>query len=153
MAVRISGSFDTARPRAEVFTRLTQPAWVVEALDFPAPSEMRDDEAVVHGEVGFGPLHGHIEIHVRIVERDADRRAVYRGWGEGLGSKLDLEASFQLTDTATNGGTHVEWVGEADIRGPMAGIASGPFQPLSRRNFDHLQRALDADLVHPTSAT
>jgi carbon monoxide dehydrogenase subunit G len=119
---------------------LTDPGWLVQALDFPAPTTVNGDECVVKGDVGFGPLRGAIEIHVRLAERQASQRATYHGWGEGLGSRLTLHASFELTD-AEGGGTQVEWTGSADIQGPM-GPAANAFHPLSRHNFDHLQRQL-----------
>jgi carbon monoxide dehydrogenase subunit G len=86
-----------------------------------------------------------MEIHIRIVERHQNERAVYTGWGNGLGSNLTLEAGFGLTERADGGGTHVDWYGEANIDGPVAPLASSLFHPLSQRNFDHLQHALETD--------
>ncbi len=105
---------------------------------------------MVRGEVGIGPARGAIEIHLRIADRSEDERAVYTGWGDGPGSKLTLEASFQLTD-ATAGGTHVDWSGEAAIDGSVASIASNLFQPLSGRNFDHLKQSLETDSSQPNA--
>lgn len=137
-----NGSFHTQRSRAYVFSRLTDPAWLVRALDFPSPSSVTPDGCVVKGDVGFGPLHGSIEIHIQIAERDQDARAVYRGWGSGVGSQLTLEAAFDLSD-AQAGGTTVVWSGSAAIDGPMSSVADTLFRPLSRRNFEHLQQELE----------
>lgn len=142
--MRISGSFDTRQTPHDVYLHLTDPRWVVEALDFPSPSSASADECVVQGDVGIGPLRGNMEIHVRIVEREQDRRAVYAGSGTGLGSSLTLRASFELAP-GDNGGTHVDWAGDAEISGPLGPVASGVFQPLSRRNFEHLMRSLDTE--------
>lgn len=142
--MRINGSFDTRHSRQHVYARLSDPPWLVPALDFPAPRPGPDGDYVIHGDVGIGPAHGAMEVHVRITESQPDQRAAYTGWGSGLGSTVSLEASFQLSD-ASGGGTHVEWTGEADLEGPVVSIASNIFQPLSKRNFEHLQHALDAE--------
>lgn len=142
--MRISGSFDTRQAREQVYARLTDPAWLVAALDYPTPVSASGDECLVRGDVGLGPLRGSMEIHLRITERHDNQEAVYTGWGSGLGSKLKLEASFRLAPRG-DVGTHVDWSGEADIDGPVGPIASNLFQPLSRRNFDHLKQSLESD--------
>jgi carbon monoxide dehydrogenase subunit G len=146
--VQITGEFDTRKDRRQVYLRLIDPAWLVEALDFPAPAIASNDECVVKGEVGFGPLRGAIEIHVRVADRKDRERAAYTGWGEGLGSRLTLKASFELSDNA-DGGTHVAWEGQADITGPVGPVADTAFHPLSRHNFEHLRHALDDDHLSP----
>jgi carbon monoxide dehydrogenase subunit G len=87
-------------------------------------------------------LHGTIEIHLQIVERKEQSRAVYHGWGTGPGSHLTLDAAFDVSD-AQGGGTDVVWSGSAAIEGPVASVADTLFRPLSSRNFEHLQRELD----------
>lgn len=142
-SVRITGNFDTHQKRQHVYARLTDPQWLIQALDYPAPATSDGEHFSVRGDVGIGPVRGAIEIHFQISDRRENERAVYRGWGSGLGSRLTLEASFRLADGQL-GGTHVEWVGAADIDGQVASLASNLFQPLSERNFQHLKRSLDA---------
>jgi carbon monoxide dehydrogenase subunit G len=139
--VKINGSFETSRGRPDVYDRLTDPSWLVQALDYPAPRESSADECTVHGDVGIGPWRGPIEIHLRIAGRQTNERATYRGWGQGLGSRLSLQASFHLQDTQSRG-TRVEWSAEATIDGPVGTLANGLFHPLAESNFEHLKLAL-----------
>lgn len=144
--MRIEGSFTVPAPRSEVYQFLTDPQRLVAGLPDIERSQMEGAGAFsVVARVGVGPMRGSLELRLRLTESEAERRAVYHGQGKGMGSTVELETGFALSDTPAQG-TEVGWYGEAKIGGRLASVGGGLLEPLAKKNIarfvDAVRRAL-----------
>jgi uncharacterized protein len=143
--MKLRGSFEVPGSRPEIYAFLTDPRQVAEVLPDARVTEARPDGFSVDARVGVGPMRGTMSTRLDIVERVPEQQAVYRGQGRGLGSVVDLTASFRLEEAA-GGGTTVEWDGEANVSGRLASVAGGMLEPLARKNIERFIGAVQARL-------
>jgi carbon monoxide dehydrogenase subunit G len=132
--VKLSGSFEVPGNREQVYSFLTDPEKVVASLPDVQSSEVQADGFTVEARVGVGPMRGTMKVHLDIVEREPNQRAVYQGQGKGLGSTVDLTAAFDLREAAS--GTAVDWSGDARIGGRLTSVAGGMLEPLAKKNLE-----------------
>ena len=144
--MKLAGSFEVRRSRAEVYAFLTDPARLAPVLPDSRPTDVRADGFTVEARVGAGPVRGTMTTRLDLAERAPNERAVYRGQAKGLGSVVDLEAGFSLGDAA-GGGTSVQWMGDARVSGRLASVTAGMLEPLARRNLDRFISAVRAKLA------
>lgn len=148
--MKLHGSFDSDRSRQAVYETLTDPRQMLRSFPDVKLTGVTDGGFTASTQVGLGPVSEPVEIHFTIAQRQEGQSAVYRGEGEGLGSHLNLDASFQLSDRQGQPGTHVEWSGEADIDGPLGSMADGALQDVVQQDIQNMLKSLDQSA--PTSA-
>jgi carbon monoxide dehydrogenase subunit G len=139
--MKLSGSFDVSGGREEVYGFLTDPKRLVAALPDIESSTVEENGFTVDARVGVGPMRGTMKMRLEMIERAPNERAVYRGRGSGLGSTVDLTASFELRDGAGTG-TTVDWSGDARIGGRLASVAGGLLEPLAKKNLERFVGAV-----------
>ena len=72
-------------------------------------------------KVGVGPVRGNFKMKVELVPADSKRRIDMKISGGGFGSTVDLTSGADLVD-AGDGTTLLKWSGQAEARGPVAGV-------------------------------
>jgi hypothetical protein len=70
--------------------------------------------------VGVGPVRGRFRLKFELQPDPASRRMHMKISGGGLGSALDLDAGADIVPA--DGGTLLNWSGEAVMRGPVAAV-------------------------------
>jgi carbon monoxide dehydrogenase subunit G len=145
--MKLQGAFDVPGNPPEVYAFLTDPGQVAAVLPDARVTEVRPDGFSVDARVGVGPMRGTMSTRLDMIERLPGQRAVYRGQARGLGSVVDLTASFRL-ETSAGGGTTVEWGGEANVSGRLASVAGGMLEPLARKNIERFINAVQDRLRH-----
>ena len=141
MIVRQSGEFEVEQGPQEVFALLSDPSRFGPLLPgFEGVETGGDDEWILKLRVGVSHLKGTAKVRLKRSENDPPRHAAYRGHGSLLGGTVRLAARFSLQPSG--GGTAVDWNGEAQVAGRLAGMARGLLEPLARRNIDSLINAI-----------
>src|SRR5438477_6480902 len=145
MAIKFGGEFEVKRAQEEVYDFLTDPQKFGPLLpDFQGMTMQDPTHFTVKVNVGVSYIKGTAEVKMNLAEAERPRHAKYTGQGSVAGGSTSLVAGFDLT--AVNGGTKVQWSGEAQVFGKLASVAGGLLEPLGRKNIqkliDALQRAL-----------
>ena len=63
-----------------------------------------------------------MDFEFRIAEKNLTSFAKLIGNGKGIGSTVEIQTSFSLTDSGT--GTKIDWSADVTIGGVMAGLGS-----------------------------
>lgn len=71
--------------------------------------------------VGVGPVRGKFNLMVEVTVTEPEVSAELSVRGGGMGSRVDMKAKLNLSDTE-NGGTKLDWRCDAAISGPIASI-------------------------------
>ncbi len=141
--MKLHGSFDSDQSRQAVYEYLTDPSRMLRSFPDVQLSDVTDDSFTARSDVAVGPVHETVNVHVQILQREAGRGATYHGEGEGLGSHLKLDASFELADRSGGAGTHVEWSGEATVDGPLGALADGALDGVVQQDIQGMLQSMD----------
>lgn len=144
----ISGSYTVNAPRERVWENLLDPDMLqrtipgCEKLEQIGPDEWR-----MRVNIGIAAVKGTYEGTLRMTERVAPEH--YRMVADGTGARSMLHGEGTLTlEAADPSTTVVRYQGEAQINGPLAGIANRVAGSVSRmlinQFFGRFQRELDA---------
>ncbi len=147
MIITHQGDFQVSRPRQEVYDFLTDPERFAPLLPHFKSLEVTDpNNFVVKIKVGVSHIRGTATVRLSNQERRPPEHASYTGTGSMAGGSVSLGASFDLAEV--EGGTRVNWQGQAQVFGKIASVARGLLEPLTRKNIqaliDSLQGALDS---------
>jgi carbon monoxide dehydrogenase subunit G len=146
--MEFSGEFTTPIARERVYAFLTNPAQVGSAL----PDV---EEIVIHDPtsftarilLGISYLRGNFSVRLQRTAAEAGLAASYVGKGLGIGSSVEMEASFALDDIE-GGGSRVRWTGKARLFGKILSLGGGLIEPIARKNttrfIESLLKGLDA---------
>jgi carbon monoxide dehydrogenase subunit G len=149
--MRMDGSFTVSASREQAYAFLTDPNRVIGSLpDVQSSSVEGPDAFQVATRVGVGPMRGVMDMRLRVVEKEPNQRAVFRGQGSGMGSSVDMETGFTLED-APGQGTRVNWYGDAKIGGRLASVAGGMLEPLAKKNIASFVAAVQRGLEGVTA--
>ena len=145
MAITLCGEFTVRKSREEVYDFLTDPNRFAPLLpEFQSLSMQDDKHFTIKVNVGISYIKGAANVKLELTEAERPRRAQYKGQGAVAGSSAAVIASFDLAPSGE--GSKVNWQGEAQIFGPLAGAAGGLLEPLGKRQvqklIDGLQKAL-----------
>jgi len=145
MAINFGGEFKVSRSPEETYDFLTDPQRFCPLLPDYEGVEVQDPENfTVRVKVGISHIRGSAAVRMHLAEGKRPARAVYQGKGSVSGGNVDMNAGFDLQ--AVDGGTLVNWKGDAQIFGRLTSIAGGLLEPLARKNvqkvIDSLQKAL-----------
>jgi len=145
MPINFGGEFKVSRTPEETYDFLTDPHRFCPLLPDYEGVEVQDPQNfVVKVKVGISHIRGSAAVKLRLAEATRPARAVYQGKGSVAGGNVDMNAGFDLLPV--DGGTLVNWKGDAQVFGRLTSIAGGLLEPLARKNvqkvIDSLQKAL-----------
>lgn len=119
----MGGSFDTIAARATVWEFLLNPNDIapcfpdMQSLELVSPDRFRAKVTV-----GLSVVKGIMNFEFYTAEKNPTSFAKLIGTGKGVGSTVEIQTSFSLTDSGT--GTKVVWSADVAISGVMAGLGS-----------------------------
>jgi uncharacterized protein len=146
MAIKFAGSFEVQRTPDDVFDFLTDPNRFAALLpDFQGLSVQDSTHFTVKVNVGISYIKGTAEVKMELAQADRPKRAQYKGQGSMAGGNVSLAAGFDLS--AIDGGTKVDWQGEAQIFGRLMSVAGGLLEPLGKKQVQKLIDGLQAALT------
>ena len=149
--VNFSGAFDAREDRHEVYAFVSDPRRLARVLPDVDRTDVSDTTLIVRARAGLGPLSGSIDIRMRVVDRQLNEHVTYRGDGSGLGSSMEMGATFQFADRP-EGGTHVTWSGEATISGALGPFAGPALDPIAQRCMNDFVAGMERALADPRRA-
>jgi carbon monoxide dehydrogenase subunit G len=145
MAIKFNGEFEVKRTPEEVYDFLTDPGKFAPLLpDYQGMSVQDATHFTVKVNVGISYIKGTAEVKMELAQAERPNRAQYKGSGSVAGGNVSLIAGFDLA--GVNGGTRVNWQGEAQIFGRLTSVAGGLLEPLGKKQVQKLIGGLQAAL-------
>ena len=146
MAIKFAGGFEVKRTPEEAYDFLTDPNRFAALLpDFQGLSVQDSTHFTVKVNVGISYIKGTADVKMELAQADRPKRAQYKGQGSMAGGNVSLIASFDLS--AVDGGTKVDWQGEAQVFGRLMSVAGGLLEPLGKKQVQKLIDGLQAALA------
>ena len=121
--LHLEGSFDTPAARAKVWEFLLNPNEIgpcfpdLRSLEVISPDSFR-----AKVQVGLSVVRGTMDFEFHTAETKPPSYAKLIGNGRGVGSTVEIQSNFTLTDSGS--GTHLAWAADVAIGGVMAGLGS-----------------------------
>jgi carbon monoxide dehydrogenase subunit G len=145
MAIKFNGEFEVKRTPEAVYDFLTDPGKFAPLLpDYQGMSVQDATHFTVKVNVGISYIKGTAEVKMELAQGERPNRAQYKGSGSVAGGNVSLIAGFDLA--GVNGGTRVNWQGEAQIFGRLTSVAGGLLEPLGKKQVQKLIGGLQAAL-------
>ncbi len=146
MAIKFSGEFEVKKNPEEVYDFLTDPNKFAPLLpEFQGVTVVDPSHFSVKVNVGISYIKGTADVKMELAEGDRPRRAQYKGQGAVAGGNVTMISGFDLTPV--NGGTKVNWQGEAQVFGRLTSVAGGLLEPLGKKQIQKLIDGLQAALA------
>jgi carbon monoxide dehydrogenase subunit G len=150
MAIKFSGEFEVKKQPDEVYDFLTDPSKFAPLLpEFQGVAVQDPAHFTVKVNVGISYIKGTAEVKMELAEGERPRRAQYKGQGTVAGGNVTMVASFDLAPgpAPNNGGTKVNWQGEAQVFGRLTSVAGGLLEPLGKKQIQKVIDGLQAALA------
>jgi carbon monoxide dehydrogenase subunit G len=145
MAIKFNGEFEVKRTPEEVYDFLTNPSKFAPLLpDYQGMSVQDPTHFTVKVNVGISYIKGAADVKMELAQAERPNRAQYKGSGSVAGGNVSLIAGFDLA--GVNGGTKVNWQGEAQVFGRLTSVAGGLLEPLGKKQVQKLIGGLQAAL-------
>lgn len=146
MAIKFAGEFEVKKNPEEVYDFLTDPNRFAPLLpEFQAVTVQDPTHFTVKVNVGVSYIKGAADVKIELAESQRAQRAQYKGQGSMAGGNVAVVAGFDLA--AVDGGTRVNWQGEAQVFGRLTSVAGGLLEPLGKKQIQKLINGLQAALV------
>ena len=145
MKIIHSGDFQVARSQADVYEFLTDPLKFAPLLPDCKGVELKDDTYILKLGVGISHIRGTATIKLKLDESQPHEKARYSGSGMMVGGSVNLSASFELVEA--DGGTRVNWIGEAQVFGRIVSLSRGLLPTLAKKNIQQLIDSLQTALT------
>ena len=146
MAFKFAGEFEVKKNPEEVYDFLTDPNRFAPLLpEFQAVTVQDPTHFTVKVNVGVSYIKGAADVKIELAESQRAQRAQYKGQGSMAGGNVTVVAGFDLAPV--NGGTKVNWQGEAQVFGRLTSVAGGLLEPLGKKQIQKLINGLQAALA------
>jgi len=146
VAIKFAGEFEVKKNPEEVYDFLTDPNRFAPLLpEFQAVTVQDPTHFTVKVNVGVSYIKGAADVKIELAESQRAQRAQYKGQGSMAGGNVAVVAGFDLA--AVDGGTRVNWQGEAQVFGRLTSVAGGLLEPLGKKQIQKLINGLQAALV------
>ncbi len=120
--MHFEGKVQIKAPRDKVFNFLLNPVSVAKCLPSLQKVEVKSPESFsATVRVGVGSVKGDLRFNFDVTGKEPPRKAGLAANGNGMGSRIDLEAAMELTE-AVGGVTELSWQAEAKISGLIANL-------------------------------
>jgi len=146
VAIKFAGEFEVKKNPEEVYDFLTDPNRFAPLLpEFQTVTVQDPTHFTVKVNVGVSYIKGAADVKIELAEGQRARRAQYKGQGSMAGGNVTVVAGFDLA--AVDGGTKVNWQGEAQVFGRLTSVAGGLLEPLGKKQIQKLINGLQAALT------
>ena len=146
MAIKFAGEFEVTKKPEEVYDFLTDPNKFAPLLpEFQSVTVQDPKHFTVKVNVGISYIKGAADVKLELTEGQRPQRAQYKGQGSMAGGNVTVVAGFDLAEV--NGGTKVNWQGEAQVFGRLTSVAGGLLEPLGKKQVQKLIDGLQAALT------
>lgn len=120
-----------------VWAFINNPEKVANCLPDMQDLEITSDKSfIANVRVGIGPVRGKFKFDVTLEPQPENNKMMVKLRGGGLGTAIDLEAGADLAEQ--EGGTNLDWNGEAIVRGPAATVGARVLDRKARELITHV---------------
>lgn len=141
MKIAEQGTFSVGAPPERVLELVTDPDFLGRTLpDSKGYRVTSPTSCVVDMKVGVSHIKGVMPATLTVQAHDPGEPLKIRVGAHGLGSRVDMELSFDIQDNGS--GTDVRWASDATVSGVLASVGAGLLRPLAKRNFDAIVSAI-----------
>ena len=129
--MELSGEHHFAAPRERVWQLLLDPSVLQQCL--PGVEnfvEVRPEEYEATMKIGVAAIRGTYQGRVKITEKDEPNSYRMAVEGKGPAGQISGDAVMELSDD--EGGTLVNWSGNANVRGTLARVGGRVMQPAAK---------------------
>ena len=121
--LHLEGSFDTPAARTVVWEFLLNPNEIAPCFpDLQSLQVISSDRFRAKVQVGLSVVRGTMDFEFHTTETKPPSYAKLIGNGKGVGSTVEIQTSFSLTDSGS--GTKLAWTADVSIGGVMGGLGS-----------------------------
>ncbi len=129
--MQLSGDHTFDAPRERVWGFMLDPDVLKSCLPgCDKLEEIGEDEYLATMTIGIAMIKGRYEGRVKISDRNEPNSYKMLVEGSGPQGQVSGEGTIQLEEQ--DGGTHVVWSGDANVRGTLARVGSRVMQPAAR---------------------
>ena len=146
--VKVEGTRTFAAPRETVWEVLDSPERMAKLIPGVESFDVHDDRhwrADVKIPLGIGGLKMKFEF-TKLEERQPDFAKLHAK-GNGVGAIVDLEAAFDLAESAVDGGTRMKWQADVTIGGQIGSMGQRVLQPVVNQQVENVLDALDEQVA------
>jgi len=130
--MHLEGSFVTPANRDIVWDFLLNPNEIGQCFpDLQSINVLSPDSFQAKVRVGLSVVKGTMDFEFKVTDKNPLSSAKLVGVGKGVGSTVELETTFTLTEERP--GTRVGWVAEVKVGGIMAGLGTKLLDSSSRK--------------------
>jgi uncharacterized protein len=149
--LRFEGDRDFAQPPVEIWTKLTDPHFLVTCIpDVQTVKAVSADHAELVLRPALAFVRGTLDVTIKVVDRVQPSSARMAIHGKGIGSSSDVDATLALTPQ--NGGTRVHWVVEIkELGGLLKMVPAGLIRGSAEKVVGDAWSAVSARLAVPAS--
>jgi carbon monoxide dehydrogenase subunit G len=129
--MEITGEHHFAAPRERVWALLLDPRVLEQCL--PGAEQLVEvgpEEYEATMKIGVAAIRGTYQGKVKI--HDKDEPSSYRMAVEGKGPAGQISGDARIELSEDNGGTRVNWTGNANVRGTLARVGGRVMQPAAK---------------------
>ena len=140
--MKVEGEREFKAPLPTVWEVLNDPSRMAKTMPGVESFDIQDDKhwrAHVKIPLGLGGLRMSIDFE-KVEEREPEF-AKLRAKGNGVGAIMNMDTSFQLSDSGS--GTLMNWEADVHILGPVASMGQRVLQPIVNQQVGHVLGALD----------
>ncbi len=143
--MHLEGSFDSRAPRNVVWGFLLNPQDIAPCFpDLQSLEVLTPDSFKAKVKVGMSVVRGTMDFEFKVMDKVPTNSAKLVGTGRGVGSNVDIETKFDLSDAGS--GTKVTWGADMKISGIMAGLGSKLLDSTSARMVEQVIENLKSKL-------
>ena len=147
----ITGEQKIAAPREAVYDAMLDPEILKEALPgCEKLEEVGPDEYIATMTIGVAMIKGKYDGKVRITDQNRPESFTMHIEGKGPQGTVGGEGKLVFTDDV-DGGTLVNYSGDANVRGMLARIGGRVIQPASKMIVGKFFEALQTTMTRQTS--
>jgi carbon monoxide dehydrogenase subunit G len=131
--MEVSGTHHFSAPRERVWRLLLDPDILQQCLpgveDFV---EVGPEEYEARMKIGVAAIRGTYQGRVKIEGKDEPNSYRMVVEGKGPAGQISGDATIALSQAADDGGTRVDWTGNANVRGTLARVGGRVMQPAAK---------------------
>jgi carbon monoxide dehydrogenase subunit G len=149
--MRIEGRHRFAAPPERVWQRLQDPQTLADTL--PGVRRLQatgPDEYAISLTVGVGAVKGGFDGSFAVADKREPESCTLRGSARGSAGSAQAEVRVRLA--GDDGGTVLDYQGDAKVAGPIAGVGQRMLAAAARQNTARFLEAMDRALLAPAEA-
>ena len=145
--MKVEGTKDFEAPVAVVWDVLMDPSKMAKLLPGVESFEVQDEDhwsAAVKVPLGMGGLK--LKFQFEQLEKRPTEYAKLSSKGQGVGAIVNMQTEFHL-DSDGSDRTHMRWVADVRIAGPIGSMGQRVFQPIVNQQVTDVLNALEQQVA------